>query len=152
MTIIETPSPGTIIDVEKLSQIIEALNKYATDYGSQKNSTISTTKQSADTKIATPNLSFSAGRVMVTSDSNVKTKDVIPFSFEFGRTFAYPPTVTATPQSSATGLKSAVTSNISVIVNNVTTTKVEGSVYFNSEAKQTNIYIHVIAIGSPAGA
>jgi hypothetical protein len=151
MAIIPTPAPGTIIDVEKLSEIITVLNKFATDYGSQKNSTISTTKQSADTKIATPNLSFSAGKVMVTSDNNVKTKDVIPFSFEFGRTFAYPPTVTATPQSSATGLKSAVTSNVSIIINNVTTTKVEGSVYFNSEAKQTNIYIHIIAIGSPIG-
>jgi hypothetical protein len=151
MPIIETIAPGTIIDVEKLSQIITAINDFSKDFGSQKNSTISTTKQAADTKIATPNLSFSAGKVMVTSDSNVKTKDVIPFSFEFGRTFAHPPTVTATPQSSATGLKSAVTSNISVIVNNITTTKVEGSVYFNSEAKKTNIYIHVIAIGIPIG-
>jgi hypothetical protein len=151
MAKIPTLAPGTIVDVQLLSQIIEAINGFATEFGSQKNSTISTTKQAADTKIATPNLSFSAGKVMVTSDNNVKTKDVIPFSFEFGRTFAHPPTVTATPQSSATGLKSAVTSNVSIIINNVTTTKVEGSVYFNSEAKQTNIYIHIIAVGSPIG-
>jgi hypothetical protein len=151
MAIIETPAPGTIIDVNYLSNIVTQLNKFATDYGSQKNSVISTINLNADTTIATPNLSFSAGRVMVTSDSNVKTKDVIPFSFEFGRTFAYPPTVTATPQSSATGLKAATTSNISIIINNITTTKVEGSVYFNSEAKQTNIYIHIIAVGSPIG-
>lgn len=151
MPIIPTLSPGTIVDVEKLSQIIDAINNFSNDFGKQKNSTIATTKQAADTSVATTNLSFSAGQVMVTTDSNVKTKDVIPFSFEFGRTFAYAPTVTATPQSSATGLKSATTSNISVIVNNVTTTKVEGSVYFNSEAKAVNVYIHIIAVGIPVG-
>lgn len=151
MPIIPTLSPGTIVDVAKLSEIIDAINDFSNDFGKQKNSTIATTKQAADTTIATPNLSFSAGQVMVTTDSNVKTKDVIPFSFEFGRTFAHAPTVTATPQSSATGLKSATTSNISIIINNVTTTRVEGSVYFNSEAKRTNVYIHIIAVGIPVG-
>jgi len=150
MAILETPAQGTIIDVAYLSNIVQTLNKFATDYGSQKNSIVSTQRQAADTTVATPNLAFSAGRVMVTSDNNSKTKDVIPFTFEFNKSFKYPPTVTFTPQSSATGLKSN-TSNVSVVINEVTNNKVKGTVYFNSEARNVNIYIHVIAIGLPVG-
>lgn len=151
MAIIETPAQGTIIDVAYISNIVKQLNKFATDYGSQRNSIVATQKHAPDTFVGTPNLAFSAGKVMVTSDNDNKSKDVIPFTFEFNRTFKYPPTVTLTPQSNATGLQGN-TSNISVVINDVTTNKVRGTVYFNSEARQVNVYIHVIAIGLPVGA
>jgi hypothetical protein len=151
MAILETPAQGTIIDVAYISNIVQQLNKFATDYGSQKNSIVATQKHAADTTVATPNLAFSAGKVMVTSDNDNKTKDVIKFTFEFNKSFKYPPTVTLTPQSSSSGL-AGNTTNVSAIINEVTTNKVTGTVYFNSEARNVNIYIHVIAIGLPVGA
>lgn len=151
MAILETPAQGTIIDVAYISNIVQQLNKFATDYGSQRNSIVATQRHAPDTTVATPNLSFSAGKVMVTSDKDNKSKDVIPFTFEFNRSFKYPPTVTLTPQSSASGLKGN-TSNVSVVIDNVTNNKVTGNVYFNSEARNVNIYIHVIAVGLPVGA
>jgi hypothetical protein len=150
MPIIPEPAQGTIIDVQYLSNIIKQLNSFATDYAGKKNSRIATTRDAATLDIATTNLGFAAGRVMVTSDNNNKTKDVIPFTFDFGKTFKHKPIVTATPQASATGLKGNG-SNVSIVINNVTTTKIEGSVYFNSEAKQSNIYINIIAVGHPVG-
>lgn len=151
MAIIEVPAQGTIIDVAYISNIVQQLNKFATEYGSQRNSILPTTKHAPDTFVPTPNVSISAGKVMVTSDNNAKTKDVIPFTFEFNRTFKYPPTVTLTPQSSASGLKGN-TSNVSIVINDVTTNKVSGTLYFNSEARQVNVYVHVIAVGLPVGA
>jgi hypothetical protein len=150
MAILETPAQGTIIDVAYLSNIVQTLNKFATDYGSQRNSIVATQKHAPDTTVATPNLAFSAGKIMVTSDNNTKTKDVIPFTFEFNKSFKYPPTVTFTPQASATGLKGN-TSNVSVVIDTVTNNKVSGSVYFNSEARNVNIYVNVIAVGLPVG-
>jgi len=150
MAILETPAQGTIIDVAYISNIVQQLNKFATDYGSQRNSIVATQNRAPTMTVATPNLSFSAGKVRVTSDNSSKN-DVIEFTFEFNKSFKYPPTVTLTPQSSSSGI-TGNNSSVNVTIREVTNNKVAGAVYFNSDAKNVNIDIHVIAVGLPVGA
>lgn len=153
MGIINEPSIGQAIDVNYISQIVREVNNLNGSLGTKlTQSRIPKSNANKPTEaFLTSNLSIVTGRTMVTTDNSSKTADVKPFIFEFGRTFRYVPIVTATPQVSGTGIK-AKTVAVSVIIQNVTTSQVTGVLVFNSEAKNTSVYINIIAVGAPAGA
>jgi hypothetical protein len=154
MGIINEPSIGQAIDVNYISEIVREVNLLNGSLGTKL--TQSRIPKGDNTNkptqaFLTSNLSIVTGRTMVTTDNSSKTADVKPFNFEFGRTFRYVPIVTATPQVEKTGIKGK-TLGVSVIIQNVTTSQVSGVLVFNSEAKNTSVYINIIAVGAPAGA
>lgn len=153
MAHIETPNIGTAIDVNYLSTIVTEINNLNDTLGNTSRQSriidsVSTTSPS--TQISTSQLSFVAGRKLVTSDNNSKTNDVIKTSFYFNQNFKYKPVVTATAEINATGIKNN-TLGVSVVITDVSLNKVDLAVIFNSDTKKTNIYINVIAIGTLSG-
>jgi hypothetical protein len=147
---IETPNIGTAIDVNYISAIvteINNLNDTLANTARQSRIVDAVNSTAPNTSISTSQLSIVTGRVLVSSDSNSKTNDVIKASFFFNQNFKYVPVVTATPQIKASGIKNN-TLGVSVVITEVTTNKVTMSVIFNSDSKKTDITVNVIAIGA----
>jgi hypothetical protein len=147
---LESPSVGTALDVNYISQIVTAVNDLNDSLGNmERQSRIidSGSQTSPKRKLPTSQLSVVTGRKLVSSDSNNKTNDVIKTTFFFNQNFKYRPVVTATPEINASGIKNN-TLGVSVVVTEVSLNKVELAVIFNSDAKKTNIYINIIAVGT----
>jgi hypothetical protein len=147
---IETPNIGTAIDVNYISAIvteINNLNDTLANTARQSRIVDAVNSTAPNTSISTSQLSIVTGRVLVSSDSNSKTNDVIKASFFFNQNFKYVPVVTATPQIKASGIKNN-TLGVSVVITEVTTNKVTMSVIFNSDSKKTDITVNIIAIGA----
>lgn len=147
---IETPNIGTAIDVNYISSIvteINNLNDVLANNARQSRIIDSVNSTAPNTTIQTSQLSIVTGRVLVSSDSNSKTNDVIKTTFFFNQNFKYRPVVTATPEIKATGIKNN-TLGVSVVITEVSLNKVSLAVIFNSDAKKTDIYVNLIAVGA----
>jgi hypothetical protein len=147
MAKIPTPDRGQPLDVSYIYQIVEAINELATQASSStyKYSSIDTFAgvQNAlitDTKIV-------AGEAVVYStETDVSPGKTEPFSYSFKNEYKYPPIVTATPVlTSSTGSGR----DISVVIESITTSRVDGKITFNSTGKAA-LKVHVIAVGIPS--
>lgn len=154
MGILINAGNGTPIDVTYINQIVDEVNNLNKVVASSAaSSRVPQSGKSKPTeKISTANLSVVAGKIKVTTDDNSKTADVKPFTFDFGKTFKYEPICSATPEITSTGSGLAGSNaSVTVIITKITTSNVSGKLVFNSDAKQTNVLINIIAVGIPAG-
>jgi hypothetical protein len=146
MAKIPTPDRGQPLDVSYVYQIVEAINdlssqissaryKYASiDTSNGNESTLLTdTKVVAGEKVIYPNL------------TNVIAESTQSFSYSFKGEYKYPPIVTVTPvliEGTSSG------QNISVVIQNVTNSSVNGIVRFNTGGSLA-LKVHIIAVGIP---
>lgn len=145
---------GTPIDVSYINQIVDEVNNLNSVVASSASKSVvpDNTGLKPTQQVATSRLSVVAGKIKVTTDDNSKTADVKTFTLDFGKTFLYKPIVSATPEIQSTGSGLAGSNaSVTVILTSITTTNVTGKLVFNSDAKQTNVYINIIAVGIPAG-
>jgi hypothetical protein len=88
-----------------------------------------------------------AGYHTVKSRATVSTGNEESFSYSFtGGEFKYPPIVTATPV--IVGNATEAGKNVTVVIKNVTTSKVDGIVKFNSSG-DLSLAINLIIVGIP---
>lgn len=144
MSKIPTPDRGQPLDVSYIYQMAEAINEVSSQLSS------STYKYaSIDTTIGTQNSLVSemkvvAGQVSI-SDENITVGKTVSFNYSFKGEYKYPPIVVATPQLQTV---TAAGKNISVVLESVTTSRVDGSITFNV-AGTASLKINLIAIGIP---
>lgn len=143
MSLIPLPQRGQPIDVAYLYQIAQSINDLTTKVGSSAKNYVTINNgvsglQSAtisDTKIVASSIA-----VTVSGAAAGSTKD---FSFPFTGEFKFSPVVTATIYNTGTSQSGA---NSTVSLTNITTSKVDGVVKFNTAGDST-VNIQIIAIG-----
>jgi hypothetical protein len=147
MARVPLPDKGQPLDVTYIYQIANAVNDI-----SDAISTASYNYTSVDTRslgrqdLKNNNAKFYAGYKDIVTEENVSSNTTKPWAIDFASDFKYIPVVTATPVNIGT---SSVGNDVTVVITQVSTTRVEGVVRFNSSG-QVSTSVNIIAIGIPA--
>jgi hypothetical protein len=147
---IPVPERGQPLDLTYIYEIVKTVNLLASNsaYSANKFSSIQVPSPNIprqdikinDTKII-------AGFHDLTPNLSVNLGDTVPFSYSFpSADFKYLPIVTATPQAISITDSGK---DASVVITNVTTSRVEGVVKFGTSGT-ASIRINIIAIGVPS--
>lgn len=145
MARIPLPNRGQPLDVSYIYQIVDTLNTLSNQVSPSVNKymtidTISSGKQ--DVKAS--EMRMVGGYVEVANNSTVNAGNELPFSLDYSG-FKYAPIVTATPiniEGTAAG------SDVSIVLKNVTVSKVNGIIKFKTGGNVT-IGVNIIALGIP---
>jgi hypothetical protein len=145
---IQEPQRGQPIDLSYISQIVKTVNDIAreTIVTGNKTSVVDNPQTGNSQKeVRTADLKIIAGYIEIFSTSNqVAAGDTKDFSYAFPISdFQYPPIVVATPVNI---LGTDAGKNVSVILRESTTSKVEGTVKFGANGNLA-IGVNLIAIG-----
>jgi hypothetical protein len=138
------PERGQPLDVNHISLMTQAINQIEknTSQSTYKYVTIDNgTKQSlkaSETRII-------GGYVGVANNAKKNAGDEVAFSYDFSGDFKYAPIATATPINIG---NTEAGRNVSVILKTVSTTKIEGTVKFNSGG-DVSVGVNLIVIGIP---
>ena len=140
------PQRGQPLDVTFISDIVRAVNdlydKVAIKVSAYANLwTISGRKQ-----VRSSEVKFVSGQVKINLDKTTTADQYVDFEYRFDIAFKFPPVVTATPISSGSATKAA--KDATVILTNVTTNSVQGTVKFETIGN-ISVSVNVIAIGIP---
>jgi len=147
MARVPLPDKGQPLDVTYIYQIANAVNDISDSI-----STASYNYTSVDTRslgrqdIKNNNAKFYAGYKDIVTEENVSSNTTKPWVIDFASDFKYTPVVTATAVNIGT---SSVGNDVTVVITQVSTTRVEGVVRFNSSG-QVSTSVNIIAIGIPA--
>jgi hypothetical protein len=146
MAKIPLPERGQPLDVSYVYQLANAINELSNQvspatYKYVTVDTLGVGKQSVKASEAR----IIGGYVEVVSSSTKNTAQEAGFSYDFAADFKYAPVVTATPVNIG-GTDAG--KNVTVILKNVSTSKVEGIVRFNSTG-DLSVAVNIIAIGIP---
>jgi hypothetical protein len=95
--------------------------------------------------IPTRSAKIVAGYKDVAINQTVKVGDSLPFTFDFGTYFQYPPIATATIMNTGT---SDISDDVIVSIRTITTSQLTGVLKFNRSGTATAA-INVIAVGIP---
>lgn len=146
MAKIPIPERGQPLDVTYFYQIATAVNDLAKQISSATyNSTTINSPSGAKETVKTSEARIFAGYSTVATNSTVSAGNEKPFSITFDNGFKYIPIVSATAVNTG---GTAVGKDVSVVVKNITTSQVDGTVKFNSSG-DVSLTVHVIAIGIP---
>lgn len=146
MAKIPLPERGMPLDVPYIYQLANAINDLATQVTSTTSNyaTIFTrvagkqTLKTSDTKVV-------AGYVDIVNNSSVNAGDTKDFSFDYNSDFKYAPIATATAVNTG---NTTVGNNVSIVITSVTTSRVDGRIYFNSGGV-VSVTVNVIVVGVP---
>jgi hypothetical protein len=146
MAKIPTPDRGQPLDVSYVYQIVEAVNDLASQISSAryKYASIDTSNGNEST-LLTDTKVVAGERVIYPTLTNVTAESTQSFSYSFKGEYKYPPIVTVTPvliEGTSSG------QNISVVIQNVTNSSVNGIVRFNTGGSLA-LKVHIIAVGIP---
>jgi hypothetical protein len=146
MAKIPLPERGQPLDLTYINSLADAVNTLynqvsvsASNYAS-----IDTTSQDK-INLKTSEIGLVAGRVEVYNNATVTVAQEKDFSYNFTNNFKYAPIVTATPVNVG---NTPAGKNVSVILKNVTTSRVEGVVRFGS-AGDLSLWVNLIIVGVP---
>lgn len=146
MAKIPLPERGQPLDVTYLYQLADAVNDLSTQISSTTSNYASiNTLGSEKVNIKTSDMGVVAGRVEVYNNAVVTVAQEKDFSYDFPNNFKYAPIVTATPVNVG---NTPAGRNVSVILKNVTTSRVEGVVRFGT-AGELSLWVNLVAIGVP---
>lgn len=146
MAIIPLPERGQPLDVTYIYSIVQSINELYTQVGISKKGYISVdTPTSGPQTVRTSEASVMGGYELVSPSSNQSAGSFLPWSHDFEKEFKYPPIVTATAYNRGT---TDTGKDVTVTINSITTTKVEGTIKFNTGGEIT-MGINVIAVGIP---
>jgi hypothetical protein len=146
MAKIPLPERGQPLDVTYIYQLADAVNGLATEVSaSTYNYATVDTVGSEKTNVKTSELKVVAGRVEIFNNTTVTPTTEKDFSYNFPNNFKYAPIVTATPVNVG---NTPAGKNVSVILKNITTSRVEGSVKFGA-AGDLSVWVNLIVVGIP---
>lgn len=143
---IPLPERGQPLDVTYIYELAKTVNLIANDVSpsTYKYVTFDIEGSLPDVKKVTDISMTGAYRVVVNSASK-NVGDEAPFSVNFAKEFQSIPIVTATPVNIG---NTVAGKNVSVIINNITTSGVQGIVRFNSNG-DVSVGVNLIIIGIP---
>lgn len=140
------PERGQPLDVTYMYQIAQAINELFTQVGtSKKGYTRITTVEAGPQDIKTSESAIDAAYKEVSTSSLQSAGTSLPWFHDFRKEFKYAPIVTATgvnKNSSDSGR------DLTVTINSVTTSRVEGYIKFNVGGEIT-AGVNIIAVGLP---
>ena len=145
MAKVPLPERGQPLDVTYLYQLVEAVNDLSTQVASKvTNNTIIDSGSAGKKEVKTSNARIVGGLVEVANNSTVSAGNEKTFTYDF-TDFKYPPIVSATPVNTG---KTPTGQNVSVILKDITETRVEGVVRFGASG-DLSLSVHLIIIGIP---
>jgi len=145
MAKVPLPERGQPLDVTYLYQLVEAVNDLSTQVASKvTNNTIIDSGSAGKKEVKTSNARIVGGLVEIANNSTVSAGNEKTFTYNF-TDFKYPPIVSATPVNTG---KTPTGQNVSVILKDITETRVEGVVRFGASG-DLSLSVHLIIIGIP---
>jgi len=145
MAKIPLPERGQPVDVTYLYQLANAVNDISSQVSSTTANYASINTSGADmSTLKTSDLSVVCSRVKIYDGTIVNVAQEKDFSFDFSN-FKYAPIVTATPVNVG---NTTAGKNVSVVLKNITTSRVEGVVRCGT-AGELSLYVNLIIIGVP---
>jgi hypothetical protein len=146
MAILPVPERGQPLDVTYIYQIVKAVNDLSEQIspGVYKYVTVDT-PTSGKQSVKASEARVIGGYVQVTTSTTQTAGSSKPFSYAFGTDFKFAPVVTATPINIGS---TDAGKDVTVTINSVSTSKVEGTVKFNTGG-DTSIGINLIVVGIP---
>ena len=146
MAKIPLPERGQPLDVTYIYQLANTVNDLSSQISSATyNYAVIDTQNAGKQSMKTSDVKIVGGYIQVATGSTVNVGQEKSFSYSFQNGFKYPPIVTATAINIG-GTNAG--KNVLVILNNITTTSVDGIVRYN-ESGDLSIVVNVIAIGVP---
>lgn len=140
---IPLPQKGQPIDQNYIYQIADTIN-HINDQMATQMSTVDTDTNSTTNQI-TSTLIFSARQVPISSVDSSTSKTVTTTTTDLRAVFKFPPIVTITPYAT----DGALDKDITIVIQNVTTTSVTFMARFSSTSGRKNIVANILAIGIP---
>jgi phosphoserine aminotransferase len=146
MARVPLPERGQPLDVTYIYQLADTINDISTEISSATyNYTTVDTLTAGKQSIKTSDTRIIGGYVQIANNSNVNSGNEKTFSYDFPSDFKYAPIATATAVNVG---NTPAGRNVSVILNNITTSRVEGVVRFAS-AGNVSLAVNIIVIGIP---
>ena len=146
MAKIPLPERGQPLDLTYINSLADAVNTLynQVSVSTSNYASIDTTSQDK-INLKTSEIGLVAGLVEVYNNATVTVAQEKDFSYNFTNNFKYAPIVTATPVNVG---NTPAGKNVSVILKNVTTSRVEGVVRFGS-AGDLSLWVNLIIVGVP---
>jgi hypothetical protein len=146
MAILPLPERGQPLDVTYIYQIVQSINELYTQVAPSKiGYLVVDTERNGPQTTKTSGANVIGGYELVSASSLQAAASSVPWSHDFEKEFRYPPIVTATAFNK--GVNDAG-KDVTVTINSITTSKVEGTVKFNLGG-ETTMGINIIAVGIP---
>jgi hypothetical protein len=146
MPILPLPERGQPLDVTYLYQVAQSINELYTQLGvSKKGYMVVDTPRNGPQTARTSESSVIGGYELVSPSSTQTAGTSLPWFHDFEKEFKYEPIVTATAYNKA---MNDAGKDVTVTINSITTSKVEGTIKFNVGGEIT-MGINIIAIGIP---
>jgi hypothetical protein len=146
MPILPVPERGQPLDVTYIYQIVQSVNELYTQVApSKRGYLVVDTDRNGSQTVKTSEASVVGGYEQVSTSSLQTAGTSLSWSHDFEKEFRYPPIVTATAYNKGA---SDAGKDVTVTINSITTSKVEGTVKFNLGG-ETTMGINLIAVGIP---
>jgi hypothetical protein len=148
MAILPVPERGQPLDVTYIYEIVKSVNDLYGQLGSESRKGevgVYTKGPEGPQAMRTSEAQIEAAFTTISPASLQTAGTSLSWSHDFKKQFAYPPIVTATPYNKETTDSGK---GVTVTINSITTSKVEGFVRFNVGG-ETPIGINIIAVGKP---
>lgn len=147
MANIPIPQQGQPIDYQYIYQIVDSLNELNTKVTSKFSESTFHNKDGVKESHRLNDLSMIAGYVEVVRGKDVTSEKEIGFSYNFNVNFKYPPVVTA---STILIENTNAGRDATVVINDVSRSRVTGYVSFNASKKgKASVGVNIIAVGIP---
>jgi hypothetical protein len=147
MAKIPLPQRGQPIDLTYISDVANAVNNLAAQVSPSSYKYVTIDTDGSKQSVKASEARIIAGYVTVKSGATVSSGNEESFSYSFtGGEFKYVPIVTATPV--IVGNATEAGKNVTVVIKNVTTSKVDGIVKFNSSG-DLSLAVNLVIIGIP---
>jgi hypothetical protein len=141
------PQRGQPLDVTFISDIVRSVNDLYDKVAIKISAYASLWTLSGRKQVRSSEVKFVSGQVKINTEKAASASFYVDFEYRFDIAFKYPPVVTATPISLRSTASNAA-KNATVILTNVTTSSVNGSVKFETAGEFT-VGVNIIAIGIP---
>jgi len=146
MAKVPLPERGQPLDLTYINSLADAVNGLYTQISSSTSNYASIDTIGQDKiNLKTSEMAVVAGRVEIYNNATVTVSQEKEFSYNFTNNFKYAPIVTATPVNIG---NTPAGTNVSVVLKNVTTSRIDGVVKFGS-AGDLSLWVNLIIVGVP---
>lgn len=146
MAKVPLPERGQPLDVAYIYTLADTINDLSSQVSSATfNYTTIDTATAGKQSVKTSEAKMVGGIVQVINNTTKNAGEGADFSYDFPNDFKYPPIVSATPVNVG---DTTAGQNLSVVLKTVTTSKVEGTVRFNTGGN-VSVNLHLILLGIP---
>lgn len=146
MAKVPLPERGQPLDVTYIYQLADTINDLSTKVSSStSNLTTVDTVSAGKQNIKTSQAKIVAGYVEIANNSSVLASSEKSFAYDFSSDYKYAPIVTATAVNTG---NTPAGQNVSVVLKNITTSRVEGVVRFGASG-DLSLAVNLIIVGVP---